>query len=320
MHEIEREIQHILISGAGGDIGIGVGRILIDKGIKHVCGCDISLDNAGSCVFHFFTQVPKANDKNYLSSLKNLLTSQEIDLFIPTSEAEIEVILKHGLQQGKLFGVPVVMANEEAIMIALDKYKTAKFVKNLGLLAPWTISAEINLPKSLPCIYKPVRGQGSKGIEIVESSQRASELLGSVNYIWQQLLLPNDQEYTCGVFRSRKGEIRSILFKRTLNGGFTSKGEVITNREITQYIETIADKLQLVGAINIQLRLTDQGPILFEINPRFSSTVVFRDKLGFHDVIWAIEDLLGLTVSDYQAPQEGIKFYRGSSEYISQVP
>ena len=52
----------------------------------------------------------------------------------------------------------------------------------------------------------------------------------------------------------------------------------------------IANEWNLKGSINIQLRLIDNKPIIFEINPRFSSTVYMRHKLGFKDLIWSLAD------------------------------
>ena len=53
----------------------------------------------------------------------------------------------------------------------------------------------------------------------------------------------------------------------------------------------IAESLDLFGSINIQLRLVEkEGPMVFEINPRFSSTVGMRHMIGFSDLIWSIEE------------------------------
>lgn len=45
--------------------------------------------------------------------------------------------------------------------------------------------------------------------------------------------------------------------------------------------------------MNVQLRLTDSGPRVFEINPRFSSTALMRQKMGFTDVLWAVDEAEG---------------------------
>ncbi|MEL0611470.1 hypothetical protein, partial [Vibrio echinoideorum] len=70
----------------------------------------------------------------------------------------------------------------------------------------------------------PKSGQGSKGLQFVRTVSEAEILVGNGDYIWQELLLPYDQEFTCGVFRHSNGSFRSIAMKRTLSGGFTDKG------------------------------------------------------------------------------------------------
>ena len=81
-------------------------------------------------------------------------------------------------------------------------------------------------------------------------------------------------------------------------------------------LEKLAVKLNLVGSINVQLRITDNSPKVFEINPRFSSTVLYRHLFGFEDLIWSIEDRLGLELSDNRQNVTGRKIYKGYEEYI----
>ena len=123
-------------------------------------------------------------------------------------------------------------------------------------------------------------------------------------------------EYTCCVFRSSKKELRSIIFKRILYGGYTSYGKVVENKNISNLIEEISKKLDLRGSINIQLRMKKNKPYVFEINPRFSSTVLFRHMLGFNDLIWSIEDTIGIDISPYVNDNVGKEFFKGFAEYI----
>jgi len=316
MFNIKNKLKNILVSGGAGDIGIAIGRILLDEKIENIIGCDITDDHAGECLFDYFYTVPRADQQHYFSVLQNIFIEQHIELFIPSSEAEIKALIDHGLKDGCLFDVPVLIADEQTIRVALDKQLTADFLLKNKIKNPWTLSTEKTLPKSLPCIFKPRSGQGSKGLEIINCESRAETLLGTRGYIWQELLLPDNEEYTCGVYRGGDAVTFSIVLRRTLSGGFTSKGEVIENEEITNYIETIASALNVKGAVNFQLRLTKEGPVLFEINPRFSSTVMFRHKLGFNDLIWAIDEKLGETRCPYTPASAGTKFYRGYTEYI----
>ena len=58
-------------------------------------------------------------------------------------------------------------------------------------------------------------------------------------------------------------------------------------------------------------------PVVFEINPRFSSTILFRHLLGFKDMEWSIQEFLGEEISNFIKPQVGKCFYKGYNEYIA---
>jgi carbamoyl-phosphate synthase large subunit len=43
---------------------------------------------------------------------------------------------------------------------------------------------------------------------------------------------------------------------------------------------------------------------VFEINPRFSSTVLMRHRLGFSDVLWAIDEAEGKLINFPEIPED----------------
>lgn len=49
--------------------------------------------------------------------------------------------------------------------------------------------------------------------------------------------------------------------------------------------------------MNIQLRITKSGPHIFEINPRFSFTILMRHRLGFCNLLWTLSEARGLPVN-----------------------
>jgi carbamoyl-phosphate synthase large subunit len=114
--------------------------------------------------------------------------------------------------------------------------------------------------------------------------------------VFQEILEPADREITCAVYRKRDGEVLSLLMLRRLTGGCTGWARIIEDEQTSQMCAHIAIGLNLRGSMNVQLRLTDQGPRVFEINPRFSSTVLMRHRMGFSDVLWAMEESEGNVV------------------------
>lgn len=307
----------MLITGCAGDIALALARIARDAGAaRRLIGCDIHADHAGPAFFDVCELVPRADHSAYLEALERIVKTHGVEMIVPMSEAEIAVLLAAG-HLDTFAGVPVLAANRLAVETGLDKYATFNRLSAHGLGVPWTRIVGEAPPLTLPCILKRRRGQGSKDLRIV-STEADVEIANQTRPgdLWQELLLPDDQEYTCGVYRSRAGETRMIALRRRLQGGLTGTAVVADSMPFSPLLHGIADALQLNGSINVQLRLTADGPKVFEINPRFSSTVRFRDKLGFRDFIWSLMDSRGLAIGDYRAPSPGIRMYRGADEII----
>ena len=307
----------ILVTGCGGDIGTGIGRILKESNVvQTLIGADIKPDNAGTFVFDVCDVLPRADDPKYFEEAKRLVKNCKVDLIIPMSEAEIRLWYRSGYTE-TFAGIPVVMPNSEVFDVAIDKLLTSKFLESLNLPYPWSSLVSDGPPREFPCIVKS-RGTGDKGgVEIVDESSVPYFSANRPGNIWQEYC--EGEEYTAGVYGCQNGEIRTIVMKRKLSGGmtgYTMGGEVVDEPEITRVLATLAKALSLKGSINVQLRLTSRGPVVFEINPRFSSTVVFRHKLGFEDVIWSLEEKSGNPASPYTPSKTGTKFYKGYTEYI----
>lgn len=314
------KIFNILVTGCGGDIGQSIGKILLKSDFtKKLYGRDISDKTAAQFIYPNFSIGLPCSHPDYLRSLEDFISKHLIDIVIPIAEPELRFFSKNSIYNN-IANAKLIMASPSALEIGFDKLKTVEFLKNEGLPYPTTSSAhEINDIDTFPVILKSKTGSGSKDIHVLKSMKEFLfyTRLGADNYIIQEHVTDKDGEFTCGLFRSRKGEIRSQIFKRELTGGYSGYGEVVENDKITELLRKIAIKLQLIGSINIQLRISESTPIVFEINPRFSSTVLFRHLFGFEDLIWSIEDTLGQPLSKYQEPNAGRKFYKGFNEYIN---
>lgn len=308
---------NILVTGCGGDIGQSIGKILNEYNlVNNLYGCDISDKNAAKFIYsNFFLGLP-CNDPNYISNLENTVKRKSIDLIIPISEPELRFFSK--VKLSNIGNSELLLASSLALEVGFDKLNTADFLKKENLPFPITHSIKnIDTVEKFPIILKSRTGSGSLNVSIVRDIDTFKSIkTKNPDFIIQEFLDGDNGEYTCGVFRSKSSIIRSIILKRELMGGFTGYGEVIENKEIEKLLHDIAEKLQLIGSINVQLRLTSKGPVVFEINPRFSSTVRFRHLFNFKDVEWSIEDKLGLPISDYTETAIGKKLYKGFNEYI----
>lgn len=306
-----------LITGCGGDIAQALARIARDTGVfRDLIGCDIHEQHPGRAYFRHCHVVPKARDSQYVDCLRQLIDEFHIDVVVPTAEAEISCLVE-ARKSGSGLGVPVIIANDLAIEIGLDKYATVEQLAASGIGVPWTCIVGDAPPLQVPCILKQRYGQGSKGLRLIETEADVANFsVARPGDLWQEQLLPDDQEYTCGLYRGRSGETRTLVIRRRLQGGLTSAGEVVASDEINGLLHAVADALDLLGSINVQLRLTQDGPKVFEVNPRFSSTVGFRNKLGFRDFVWSLLEARGLDIESYCPPSSGTKIYRAAHEII----
>lgn len=293
----------VVITAIGGDVAQGVAStIRLAFPSWHLVGTDMGTRHGGALVVDQFVQAPAANDPEYVSWMAQLFDNVGAAYCIPMSEAELVVLAARGLDP--LAGVPFVTAGAKALDVGADKLMTAQFLKDIGLPSPWSlIGVESLKPQHFPCIYKPRSGSGSKAVFQCESFDEATFLVQRYpGGLFQELLLPDDAEITCAVFRNRAGRVAVLQLLRRLVGGATGWAQVVDHPQITADCTAIAEALNLQGSLNVQLRLTKDGPRVFEINARFSSTALMRHRMGFRDVAWTLEDLQGQSPDLFQPP------------------
>lgn len=309
---------NILVTGCGGDIGQSIGKILNNCNyVNNLFGIDISDKNAGKFIYKNFSLGLPCNDREYLHFIENFITKNQIDLLLPISEPELRFFTKNRIPE-EISGAKVLMASNFACEIGFDKLKTARFLESEKLPFPETNEIkDINEIRDYPVVLKSKTGSGSSKVFVINNDVSFKYYQNVYpEFITQEFIEEDEGEFTCGVFRSKNGIVRTIILKRELHGGFSGYGEVIKNEAINDLLIQVAIKLNLIGSINIQLRLSEKGPIIFEINPRFSSTVLFRHLFGFKDLLWSIEDLFNMPISDYKENSVGKTFYKGFNEYI----
>ncbi|WP_332650947.1 ATP-grasp domain-containing protein [Lysinibacillus sp. 54212] len=311
-------LESVLVTGAAGDIGRGMSQILKDiHFIDKVIGVDINDQFPSHLFYDYFRTCPKVISNNYMDIIETIVKMYDIKLIIPTSEPEIRFFNKNKISE--IAGVKILMPSFNIMDLAFDKYETSEFLKKNGFPSPWTYEVANSVPLEFPCIIKSKDGSGSKAISIVTEKNYVEMKKGKEDWIFQELLLPNDEEYTCGIFKAKNNEhLKTIVFRRTLSGGRTGYAEVVENTIISNFLNEVCKCIDFSGSINIQLRLTTKGPMIFEINPRFSSTITFRHQLGFKDVEWSILDHFGeLNQIEFNDKSIiGKKIFRADNEII----
>lgn len=295
----------VLITGIGGDIAQGVATIIREaRPDLRLIGVDVHDQHGGAYYVDELIRVPRASEQGYLEAIRDVLTSYSVDTLIPMSEPELHVM---GPLITELGENRCITSGERVVAAGIDKLATIDALSRMGLPVPWTFPVGDQLPPEYPCILKSRFGSGSRAVFTVRDGEEGTYLAKKYpEAIFQEMLEPSDREITCAVYRRRDGEVASLLMLRRLAGGFTNWARVIEDEATAGMCQAIATGLELRGSMNVQLRLTDKGPRVFEINPRFSSTILMRHRLGYSDVLWALDEAQGKTVSFPRIPRDQV--------------
>ena len=170
-----------------------------------------------------------------------------------------------------------------------------------------------------PFFVKKDYGHGNKNYKAILSSKDFSNVKKlRTNWIAQEYLNNNYKEYTCGLIRL-KNFCDVVILERKLKGGFTYYGKRVENKKIQKSLIRLAKTINLKGCINVQLKYRKNRYVIFEINPRISSTVLMRDMLNFKDCVWWVNFFLfrKLPRSSYKILNKSIIKVNGNEKFIN---
>lgn len=285
-------MRKILVTAISGNIGYGILKILRERNEGVLYGCDVNAIAAGMDLVEVFWKCRYAVDDGYIDEMLEQCRKYGITHVIPANEREIERISKER-ERFLSNGIRLLILRAELLDIFLDKYHTAEYLKRNGFLVPATYidPGKVSFGNGKYYICKPRRSNGSRDLKMVMSREQLSRI-DLTNQVLQEYI-ESEEEYTIGVFRS--GEVtNTIIFLRKLKNGFSTQVQLTFDEAMDCMARRLAEETGLQGYLNIQLRKKDGEFFVFEINPRISGTVRFRDMLDFSDVLWWLDLVDGI--------------------------
>jgi len=293
-------MKKILVTGAGSLLGQGIIKTIKSCKIKYeIYGTDYLEDSIGlywckkGYILPDFLKA-KENENKWLLKIIRIIKKHKINYVIPGLDFELPIFSKYKKIIEKKCKCIIVVSNIEIIKIFRDKWLTSEYLKNNNFLYP-----DSTLPKQLgnflkrnrfPLIVKPRIGSTSKNVFLVKSKLELKAVLKKCKEpLIQEYLYKNNNEYTCGViFDPIKNKcLSSVVLNRKLKNGNTIRAVLkkdIKNKKINNFISSVAKKIKPFGPLNFQLCLTRKGPVIFEINPRFSGTTPLRKLFGVNEI------------------------------------
>ena len=227
-------------------------------------------------------RVPLAHDSEYLSELLKICEAERIGLAVPTIDDEVEVF---GAAREKFaeLGTLAACSSEQTAALCNDKYATWRRLAAAGIPA-----ARTYLPKELaaskppfPLFIKPRTGRGAVGAHRIRNKRELDFFVRYVDTpVIQEYL--ESPEYTIDVLCDLNGRPVQIVPRErvVIRAGVMDRGRTVKWPALIELAEQVCKAIPFVGAFNIQCRLREGWPAIFEINPRFSGGIPLTIAAG----------------------------------------
>jgi len=277
-------MEKILITGVGGGVGQSIIKALQSTDYRLV-GVDaeklaVGLHCLPSAYLGYY-----ASDPRYIDRLFEICQHEQCSVIFPGHDIELLPISENADRFISRNIIPVV-SGPDVVRICDDKMDTNIFIKKMDLPAPETfLFTEQDYKLSFPVVLKPRKGGArSKNVFVAHTQSEFdaySALVEPDNCIIQEYI--EGDEYTCGSV-TLDGKCKGIIvMRRILRNGDTYKAFVEKNELIEETIQNVIEELKPFGACNLQLRMRNGIPHIFEINARCSGTTAARALAGFNE-------------------------------------
>jgi carbamoyl-phosphate synthase large subunit len=292
-----RKHCRVLVTGAGSGVGQGIIKALrLSELPITVIGADIAPMNAALYRAEEAVIIPRVEDVGSLEVVIEILRQNNVDVVMIGSEFELSFFSenKERIEGGS--GAIVIAAPLNTIQIADDKWLTAEFLRQHGLAyaesyLPSNADNAVEMAGRLgyPLVLKTRRGTSSRHVYIVKEEGALRERFATtpLPMLQRMIDLPSSElntEYTCSIFKTPSGRlVGPFTARRTVRGGTSWHIEVARFEVLHEVLLSIGREMDFTGSLNVQLMLTADGPVPFELNARFSGTTAVRAHFGFNE-------------------------------------
>jgi len=269
-----------------------------------VVATDMQLSAPALQVADVKLQVPAVYDPEYVNITLNICKEHMIDALISLNDLELPILAENKARFEGL-GVKVIVSSPEVIDIAFDKYKTAQWVKSLGLVAPKTYVRLEDVKKALatgeiefPLFMKPRWGSGSIGLESIADIEEldiyynllmkkikktilATASVGDEYIMIQEKLTGN--EFGLDIMNDLNGKNVGVSVKQKLamRAGETDKAVTVDLPEVREMGRKIGEALGHIGNLDVDImQRADGAYCVLELNPRFGGGFPFSYEAG----------------------------------------
>lgn len=301
----------IAVTGAGGGVGQSICKALSISSLAdlELYPVDVQPLSAGLFRGKEGIVLPKGEEAGSLDLWREEFERRGIEIVFPGSDYDVVSLSAVRDEWASTGGPQILVSDVELVKDCRDKARTYERLTREKIDAPkcvWDKSLEDSLgfaaATGYPVVIKPRSGSASRNVVVARDADELSFYYPRTPSPIIQEYLEIDgaaEEFTCAVFVDRDGEpTATFMARRTLSGGTTFRAEVGFWPQLQPFLENIGRRLRPRGPLNVQLRMTNRGPVPFELNIRCSGTTAIRAYYGYNEPeMWIRNFILGEKVS-----------------------
>jgi carbamoylphosphate synthase large subunit len=302
----------VAVTGVGGGVGQSVIRALRRATLPlHIVGLDADGWSAGLYQCDARAILPHVSDReHYLSALEKLIVEHELQALLPGTDTELPA-LSEARERFAALGCQTIVSSPEFTRMTRDKVQTYPALQKLGIPFVRTltvadfVASGAAMPR--PMMLKLRDGSGSAGARVVFSAEevRPEEMDG--RDVLQDYLVP----LTWGLTELSPEDVQPAARLRqedevSIQGMVAPSGELISvyvsinmlrdgvplricptkDPELMAFATRMFEAFAAIGQVgpcNAQGRITEDGLVLYELNPRFTGITAVRAEMGWNE-------------------------------------
>jgi carbamoyl-phosphate synthase large subunit len=249
--------------------------------------------------------VPPIISPNYIQTLINICHDYKIDAIIPLFDLDLPV-LASAREKFAQHGISVVVSSSEVIEICNDKWKTHKFLIQIGIPTPKSfidlesvVTAIEQRLINYPLIIKPRWGMGSIGLMEAENQKELEVFYSKVQRTIKRSYLAEisedepshsvliqekltGKEYGLDIVNDLRGEYVTTFVKEkiAMRSGETDAAVTVYSPQLKALGETLAFHLKHIANLDADVFVDDKKSYVLELNPRFGGGYPFSHLAG----------------------------------------
>lgn len=278
----------VAVTGAGGGVGQSILKAL-QSSAYDVVALDAHALATGLYAARKSYLIPRPDDPDFVDEVLTICQKESCRLLFPGLDTELPVLAQEARRFVEVGTIPIV-SSPDVVELCDNKLATYQALSRHGIGVPVTMNLSGNATAGIPLPYpyvvkKREGGSRSRDVHVVRNAGDLTALKASgvdlSLFVAQEHI--DGEEFTCGSVNLDGTCHGVIVMRRLLRDGDTYRCFVVSDDTVEAEVYKAMDAVKPFGACNVQLRMRDGRPFIFEINARCSGTTAARAMSGFNE-------------------------------------